>query len=82
MPKHTQIHIPASLLVDFQALYPPAWVPAALAWIPDAYLALSNDPLIGGVLGARADPAAHVWFSAFLYLEACAHIPLRTARPR
>ncbi|OCH87826.1 hypothetical protein OBBRIDRAFT_837098 [Obba rivulosa] len=70
------IHLPATLLVDLQALYPAHLVPPVIAQIPEYYITMSNDPLIGGVMGLIGDPAHFVWFRTFLFLEALFQIPV------
>ncbi|KAI5123502.1 hypothetical protein M0805_006662 [Coniferiporia weirii] len=66
-------HIPATLLLDLQALYPRALVPAPLARLPELYLHLVPDPLIAG---ARDGGPAWVWFRTFLVLEAVFQLPV------
>ena len=57
------MHIPASILIDFQALfYPATWIPL----LPEWYITLSNDPLIGGMMRSEKHLA---WFNWFLVLE-------------
>lgn len=62
-------HIPASLLIDFQALYPPALVPGFVSKLPELYIQMSNDPLIGGALGYMSNSGELGWFRSFLTLE-------------
>jgi hypothetical protein len=66
---YVQVHIPASLFVDFQSLYPRERVPSIIAWIPEHYIALSNDPLIAAAFGHTDNAAEYLWFRTFLYLE-------------
>ncbi|ORX39019.1 transmembrane protein 6/97 [Kockovaella imperatae] len=67
------MHIPISLAVDFQALYPPSWIvntplPAFIKW----YMGWSRDPVILGALGGS--PLWH-WMKAFFWLEAVFQLP-------
>ncbi|KAE9385932.1 hypothetical protein BT96DRAFT_960672 [Gymnopus androsaceus JB14] len=43
-------HIPASLLLDFQMLYPSALVPSFLSELQNWYIKFSADPLISGAV--------------------------------
>jgi hypothetical protein len=65
----TQVHIPASLCVGFQSLYPKDWVPSIISWIPAHYIALSNDPFIAAAFGHTDNATEYIWFRTFLYLE-------------
>lgn len=65
-----QIHLPASLLIDLQALYPTHLVPSFVAKLPELYVSMSNDPLIGGALDYFGPAHDLVWFKSFLKLEA------------
>ncbi|KAJ6619956.1 transmembrane protein 6/97 [Mycena sp. CBHHK59/15] len=67
------IHIPASLCMDFQPLYPPALVPRFLVQLSDFYIRTSNDPFIKGAYGLGADPL--VWFKTFVFLELVFQLP-------
>lgn len=62
-------HIPASLLMDFQVLYPTSLVPTFISQLPKWYVELSNDPLIGAALGYVGDGSGLGWFWSFLVLE-------------
>ncbi|KAI0275105.1 transmembrane protein 6/97 [Gloeopeniophorella convolvens] len=70
------VHIPATLLVDCQALYPPHLVPAAVQGLPPWYVALSGDPLIGGAMGLLPNARELAWFRSFLYLEIFFQLPV------
>jgi len=63
------MHIPATLLIDLQAIYPPTYVPYPVKQIPAWYVAMSGDPLIGGAMGYFGDESRFAWFKPFLYLE-------------
>ncbi|KAF7294369.1 putative membrane protein [Mycena chlorophos] len=66
-------HIPASLCIDFQPLYPPALVPGFIKDFAAFYLKTSNDPLIKAAFGL-AEPL--VWFQSFLFLELAFQFPV------
>ncbi|KAI6038629.1 transmembrane protein 6/97 [Pisolithus marmoratus] len=68
------IHIPATLLLDCQALYPESAVPTSIKALPRIYLDVSADPLIAGVFGHA--PGDFTWFKMFLYLEAFFQLPI------
>ncbi|KAI0918070.1 hypothetical protein AcW1_007047 [Taiwanofungus camphoratus] len=70
------IHLPATLLVDLQAIYPTSMVPAMISKIPELYIAMSSDPLIGGAMGYFGQLDSYVWFKTFLMLEAFFQIPV------
>jgi len=70
------VHLPATLLVDLQAIYPSHLVPPLIAQIPKMYIRMSNDPLIGGAVGLLGKSDHYIWFKTFLYLEALFQIPV------
>ena len=63
------MHVPATLLVDLQALYPPSLTPKLIAALPEFYVKISQDPLIGGAMGYFGSSENYVWFKSFLSLE-------------
>lgn len=65
-----KVHVPATLLVDLQALYPSSITPKLIATLPQTYVAMSRDPLIGGAMGYFGKAENYVWFRSFLLLEA------------
>lgn len=65
------MHLPATLLVDLQYIYPSQFVPSFLSSFLEFYVGMSRDPLIGGLFGAFGDNAHLAWFKAFIYLEGC-----------
>jgi len=69
-------HIPASFLIDLQAVYPSHIVPAAVKRLPELYFQTSNDPLIGGVMGYLGNNEHLVWFKSFLLLELGFQVPV------
>ncbi|TCD69461.1 hypothetical protein EIP91_007587 [Steccherinum ochraceum] len=70
------IHIPNTILVDCQALYPRHLVPDGISNLPKMYIDLSNDPLIGPAMGYTTAPGAFVWFKSFLLLEGLFQLPV------
>jgi len=67
------IHIPATLLLDVQAIYPQHLVPKVLRDASEWYIAFSGDPLIKGAFHGGQE---YNWFRAFLYLEAFFQLPV------
>lgn len=63
------MHVPATLLVDLQALYPASIMPKMIATLPELYVNMSQDPLIGGAMGYFGSAENFVWFKSFLCLE-------------
>ncbi|OSD08112.1 hypothetical protein PYCCODRAFT_1430294 [Trametes coccinea BRFM310] len=72
------IHLPATFLVDLQALYPKEWLPSIISNIPKFYVEMSNDPLIGSVMGyfGQQQVEAYTWFRSFLLVEAFFQVPV------
>ncbi|KAL5512954.1 hypothetical protein ACEPAH_3352 [Sanghuangporus vaninii] len=70
------IHIPVTLLLDIQALYPHQYVPEQLRSLINWYLQWSADPVMAGVFGLNGPPALWVWFKSFLILEAIFQLPV------
>lgn len=62
--------MPATLLLDLQALYPPSFLPSLIAQLPRQYLAFSGDPLIAGSFGFNGPSELWAWFKTFLWIEA------------
>ncbi|THH20438.1 hypothetical protein EUX98_g8585 [Antrodiella citrinella] len=71
-----QIHIPNTILVDCQALYPRHLIPDVIANLPKLYVGMSNDPLIGPAMGYFGQSENYVWFKTFLLLEAFFQFPV------
>jgi hypothetical protein len=61
------MHIPATLLIDLQTLYPAQYTPQIIAALPKLYINMSKDPLIAGVF---SDPDTYLWLKCFMGLEA------------
>jgi len=70
------IHIPATLLIDCQAIWPKGLVPKSLQLLPPWYVGMSGDPLIGGAMGIFNNESELAWFKSFLYLEALFQLPV------
>ncbi|KAJ8590788.1 hypothetical protein M405DRAFT_815486 [Rhizopogon salebrosus TDB-379] len=70
------VHIPATLLIDLQALYSPSLTPHFIRALPSLYIQMSNDPLVGSVLGLLGDSKHFMWFKTFLALEALFQLPV------
>ncbi|KAF5391811.1 hypothetical protein D9757_001850 [Collybiopsis confluens] len=66
-------HIPASLLLDFQILYPAQYVPSFLLDLRNWYIQFSADPLISG---AARGAGELVWFRCFAWLELLFQFPV------
>ncbi|KAI0001580.1 hypothetical protein BJV77DRAFT_968733 [Russula vinacea] len=45
------VHIPATLLIDCQAIWPKQFLPELVQAIPPLYVSMSGDPLIGRAMG-------------------------------
>ncbi|KAI9509071.1 transmembrane protein 6/97 [Russula earlei] len=71
------VHIPATLLVDCQAIWPELIVPTPLRAVPRWYVSVSGDPLIAGAMGISVGNASELaWFKSFMYLEALFQLPV------
>ncbi|KAL7421171.1 hypothetical protein Q5752_004056 [Cryptotrichosporon argae] len=67
------LHIPISLTLDLQLLYPPQLIPRPLVAFIDWYTGWSKDPI---VLGAHTKTAEWGWLYVFFWVEAVVQIPL------
>ncbi|CAE6415185.1 unnamed protein product [Rhizoctonia solani] len=70
------IHIPATLLMDLQAIVPPGLLPSFFQIIPNFYLSISGDPLIAGAMGLHGVPTQFTWFRTFIVIEGLFQLPL------
>jgi hypothetical protein len=70
------IHIPSTLLIDCQAVWPKHLFPKFLQDIPFWYVGMSGDPLVGRAMGILGDGSDLAWFMSFLYLEALFQLPV------
>ncbi|ESK97750.1 hypothetical protein Moror_17376 [Moniliophthora roreri MCA 2997] len=68
------VHIPATLLLDLQAIYPKHLVPSALASLQEWYIDFSGDPLISGMARGLGNSELR-WFQSFVYLEMLFQLP-------
>ena len=65
-------HIPATLLVDAQALLPSCMFPGFARNMLSDFIARFNDPLMGGALRA---PPENVWFLSLIATELVLQLP-------
>ncbi|CAE6412601.1 hypothetical protein ACGC1H_005463 [Rhizoctonia solani] len=70
------IHIPATLLMDLQAIIPPGTLPSFFQIIPEFYLSISGDPLIAGAMGLHGAPTQFTWFRTFIMMEGLFQLPV------
>ncbi|KAG7093985.1 hypothetical protein E1B28_007615 [Marasmius oreades] len=67
-------HIPISLLLDFNAIYPPKFTPAALTSLQMWYLEFTQDPLMVGIASGKGATEL-MWFHSFIYMELLFQLP-------
>ncbi|WVQ81176.1 hypothetical protein IAT38_003298 [Cryptococcus sp. DSM 104549] len=67
------MHIPTTLLIDLQALYPPSIVPAPLSSFANWSIELTRDPVLGGVFSK--DPSFG-WLKCFMGVEGFFQLPV------
>jgi len=70
------VHIPSTLLVDCQAIWPKQFVPNFVQDIPIWYVGMSGDPLVGRAMGIIGNGSDLAWFKSFMYLEALFQLPV------
>ncbi|KAF8586343.1 hypothetical protein K439DRAFT_1652632 [Ramaria rubella] len=70
------IHVPATLLIDLQALYPQTLAPGFAKNIVSFYISLSGDPLIAGANHYYGESYEFAWFRSFLWLELLFQFPV------
>jgi len=70
------MHIPITLLLDLQYLYPASLAPAPLRKLLLYYVGMSNDPLVGGLAGVFGNNAHLDWFKSFICVEAFFQLPV------
>lgn len=51
------------------AIIPRSIAPSLYYKLPDLYIAMSQDPLIGGAMGVTEKSGNFAWFQSFLLLE-------------
>ncbi|GAB5588136.1 Transmembrane protein 97 [Umbelopsis nana] len=61
-------HIPITIGLDCQTLYPPNWIPKPLVALNNYYITEFKDPLISNASNL-------VWFKSFIYCEAILQLP-------
>ncbi|KAJ3776364.1 hypothetical protein FB446DRAFT_307156 [Lentinula raphanica] len=70
------VHIPASILLDFQIVYPSTYVPPILPALRQWYVDFSADPLIGGIATGKIHPHGELfWLGCFAWLELLFQFP-------
>ncbi|KAH7094205.1 transmembrane protein 6/97 [Auriculariales sp. MPI-PUGE-AT-0066] len=69
------VHIPASILIDLQTLYPPSLVPGWMSPIMPWYLNMSGDPVTAGGMGLYGQPLHTLWLRSFFWIEALFQFP-------
>ncbi|EOR01800.1 hypothetical protein E3P92_03227 [Wallemia ichthyophaga] len=67
------IHLPMTLAVDLQSLYPQHLIPEPLKELLRFWISISNDPILQG--GGSGSPL-WAWARSFLALEAVGQIPI------
>jgi len=70
------VHIPSTLLIDCQAIWPKQFTPKFMQAIPPWYVGMSGDPLVGGAMGIFKNESELAWLKSFLYLEALFQLPV------
>ncbi|KAH9167929.1 transmembrane protein 6/97 [Lactarius sanguifluus] len=70
------VHIPATLLIDLQAVWPKHLIPESMQFLPPWYVGMSGDFLVGGSMGILGNGSGLAWFKSFLYLEALFQLPV------
>jgi len=63
------IHIPTTLLIDRQAIWPNLFVPKTLRDIAHWWVNVSGDSLMGGSMGILGNDSELAWFKSVVYLE-------------
>ncbi|KAL0566459.1 hypothetical protein V5O48_015553 [Marasmius crinis-equi] len=67
-------HIPITLLLDLNAIYPPEFAPAVLTNVHKWYMEFSQDPLMVGMASGKGANEL-IWFRSFLWMELLFQIP-------
>ena len=67
------LHIPATLAIDLQSLYPKHLIPSFLKSILNFWISISNDPILQG--GDTSSPL-WAWIKSFIALEAIFQLPI------
>ncbi|TIA89659.1 hypothetical protein E3P99_01963 [Wallemia hederae] len=66
-------HLPTTLAIDLQSLYPQQLVPSFLKDFLHFWISISNDPILQG---GNTDSPLWAWIRSFLALEAVGQIPV------
>ncbi|KAL1759203.1 transmembrane protein 6/97 [Schizophyllum commune] len=71
-------HIPPTLLLDLQSIYPKEHVPAFMSNLLRSYFDTLHDPLVGRAAGFYGEKAAEemLWLRTFMGLEAIFQLPV------
>ncbi|TFK26204.1 hypothetical protein FA15DRAFT_616240 [Coprinopsis marcescibilis] len=73
------IHVPATLLLDMQSIYPKWLIPedSPFRILNELYVNMTHDPVIGGVTGLFGKEALEstFWVSCFMHLELLIQLP-------
>ncbi|TRM60451.1 transmembrane protein 6/97 [Schizophyllum amplum] len=71
-------HIPPTLLLDLQSIYPKDAVPAFMSGLLRSYFDYLHDPLVGSAAGFYGEKAAAemLWLKSFMALEAVFQLPV------
>lgn len=66
------IHIPATIILDLQAIYPAWLIPAPVKYLGDLYMLMTNDPVVGSVGGYFGPDVQQqfLWLRCFMWTEA------------
>ncbi|PFH51855.1 hypothetical protein AMATHDRAFT_129737, partial [Amanita thiersii Skay4041] len=71
------VHIPATILIDAQSLYPTWLLPEFFKALPRYYVQMSGDPLLGGITGFLGQNSYHlIWLKCFIVLEVVFQLPV------
>lgn len=70
------IHIPTTLLMDRQAIWPNLFVPKTLQAIVHWYVNVSGDSLMGGSMGILGNDSELAWFKSLVHLEVLFQVPV------
>ncbi|KAG6325970.1 hypothetical protein ID866_13119, partial [Astraeus odoratus] len=68
------IHIPGTIVLDCQAIYPAWAISAPLLALRQSYIEFSSDPLIIGSFNSNSNE--FLWFKSFLFVEASFQLPV------
>ncbi|KAJ2932627.1 hypothetical protein H1R20_g4477, partial [Candolleomyces eurysporus] len=71
------IQIPATIILDLQAVFPHWLVPAQAKYLGDLYMSMTNDPIVGSVAGYFGEGVQRefVWLWWFMWIEVLFRLP-------